>query len=518
MNPSTPLRAGTDRHGLCSIAGAFAFALLVLLPAVCLAEDLGARPPTPSRTLAEATITVSGSQWGVSTRYIGGTEGSARFDVGDLVDCGINTLRIYADMSRFEPVDDGGAYGSPTVAEIKADPNAIPWKRWDEVMGSPYSPFVKRTPEVTWRTVFADLNKASIRSVISLRNRDTHHDPEWMAAVPKSEADWNEWWEYVFAIGYWLNVRNDFRVDDYEVLNEPDNTPDQGWTGTREEYCEMIRRTKDALDYLYRTYLPGRTHHVHAPVGAGPGWVRGVLADAGDSFDSFNIHWYAWWDKGEFVREMHARLAESGHADYPIWLSEWGTYDVPYDEWYMPLALVENLIRFSQPGNNHVYGSHVFSFYDWVYEGKPGWGIVKGDGTRLATYYALRLANRALVGAKPTFEVRIEESSSRGGEESQKAQEPSLHAIATKNADGSLNLLVLNWSDTVTYHVRADLSGFARVAQASACHGALAKGTIRQFSAEVRDEVVGETAVEEGVSRFVVPPRSVVLVTYGAAV
>jgi hypothetical protein len=333
-----------------------------------------------------------------------------------------------------------------------------------------------------------------------------------MAAVPRTEQDWNEWWEYVFAIAYWLNVRNDYRVDDYEVLNEPDNAPQQGWLGTRQEYCEMVKRTKDALDYLYRTHLPGRSYHVHAPVTAGPEWVRGVLADAGGSFDSLNVHWYAWWDKGEFVRKMHALLAESGHPDYPIWFSEWGTYDVSYDEWYMGLAVVENLIRFSQPGDDHVYGSHLFSFYDWVYEGNAGWGIIKGDGTRHATYYALRLANRALSGAKPTFKAT--------------ADQGDLMAIATRDPDGKLNLLVLNWSENVTYNVRADLSGFARVAQAcpepveraSSCADLLRQGAIRQFNTQIRDEVVGQTVVEDGISRFAVPPQSVVLVTYGATI
>ena len=475
------------------------------------AEDAAQAPKPP--VTAEATIIVSPQQWGVSTRYIGGTEGSARFDIADLVDCGINTLRIYCDMSRFEPVDDDGAYGSPSIAEIKADPNIIPWQRWDEVMNSPYSPFVKRTPEVTWRTVFADLSKAGICTVISLRNRDTNLNPSWMAAVPKTEQDWNEWWEYVFAIAYWLNVRNDYRVDDYEVLNEPDNAPQQGWLGTRKEYCEMVKRTKDALDYLYRTYLPGRTYHVHAPVTAGPNWVRGVLDDAGGSFDSLNVHWYAWWDKGEFVRKMHALLAESGHPDYPIWLSEWGTYDVSYNEWYMGLAMVENLIRFSQPGDDHVYGSHLFSFYDWVYEGNAGWGIIKGDGTRHATYYALRLANRALNGAKPTFQATC-----RAGvpTPANSAEDGGLRAIATKNPDGKLNLLVLNWSENVTYNTRADLPEVCRAGVPTPAEKWA--GTIRQFNAQVRDEVVGQTAVEDGISRFAVPPQSVVLVTYGATI
>jgi len=370
------------------------------------------------------------------------------------------------------------------VAEIKADPDVIPWKRWDEVMGSLYSPHV---PKLTWREMFTALHEAKVNTVISLRNRDTHLGPEWIAAVPESETDWNEWWEYVFAMGYWLNVRNDFGVDEFEVLNEPDNAPQQGWLGTQEQYYEMVRRTKDALDHLYTTYLPGRTYHLHAPATSGPAWVPDTLAKAGDDFDSLNVHNYAWWDKGEAVRKLHGYLKESGHPDYPIWLSEWGTYDVSYDVQYMALALVENLIRFSQPGDDAVYGSHVFSFYDWVYEGNPGWGVITGDGTRHASYYALRLAIRALKDGKPTFEAVT--------------SAPDLYAIATRNPDKSVNLLVLNWSETVSYTIDADLSGLLASGEA----------TIREFSVQHRDDAVGEAPIADGLARFTAPAYSAVL-------
>lgn len=448
-------------------------------------------PQAPALATAEATITVKPQQWGVSTCYIGGTEGSDRFSIADIKDCGINTLRIYGDMSRFEPVDDDGVYGSPSIAEIRANPNVIPWKRWDEVMDSPYSPFVEATPPVTWRSVFADLKGAGVRTVISLRNRDAPKlEPKWSPAVPATEADWNEWWEYVFAMAYWLNVRNDYRVDDYEVLNEPDNSPEQGWLGTLAQYCDMVKKTKEALDYVYRTYLPGRSYHVHAPVTAAPHWVPGALADAGDDFDSLNVHNYAWWDKGEFVARMHKLLAESGHAGYPVWISEWGTYDTSYDVIWMGLAVVDVLIRYSQPGDSYVYGSHVFSFFDWRYDGRGSWGIIAGDGTRRRAYYALRLAIRALGGGKPTFQAI--------------ADQPDLLAIATKEAEGRINLLVLNWNEKVSYNVTADLSGLVREGT----------GAIREFSAEKRDEVVGSATVVKGVSRFTAPAWSAVVATY----
>ncbi|MFL5690232.1 MAG: hypothetical protein ACJ795_00345, partial [Ktedonobacteraceae bacterium] len=50
---------------------------------------------------ASSTITVSGAQWGVSTAYIGATEGNVRFDTADMTDLGINTYRVYGGMSRW---------------------------------------------------------------------------------------------------------------------------------------------------------------------------------------------------------------------------------------------------------------------------------------------------------------------------------------------------------------------------------------------------------------------------------
>src|SRR6266699_5179619 len=169
---------------------------------------------TPSQTLTMATspnmITVNGQQWGNSTCYIGATEGSSRFNIADLEDLGINTYHIYGGMSRWEAQDDSSVYGSPTIAQIKANPNAINWKQWDTVMtnptgGSDYS----WEPTPRWqgnaRTLFSELNAAHIRIVLTLRNRDDQHNPSWSPDTLRTTTDWTEWWEPVFATIYWLD-------------------------------------------------------------------------------------------------------------------------------------------------------------------------------------------------------------------------------------------------------------------------------------------------------------------------
>jgi hypothetical protein len=90
-----------------------------------------------ARAASRATITVSGTQWGVSTAYIGATEGNVRFNTADMTDLGINTYRIYGGMSRWEWQDPYSTYGTPAIAQIKADPTIINWTWWDNAMTTP---------------------------------------------------------------------------------------------------------------------------------------------------------------------------------------------------------------------------------------------------------------------------------------------------------------------------------------------------------------------------------------------
>src|ERR1044071_477179 len=120
--------------------------------------------PTTPVYAASATITVSGTPWGVSTCYIGATEGNVRFNIADLQDAGMNTYRIYGGMSRWEAQDDDGVFGSPSIAEIKANPNVINWTWWDNVMTTPPDNsdyWWSGTPGTTWqgnaRSIFQSL-------------------------------------------------------------------------------------------------------------------------------------------------------------------------------------------------------------------------------------------------------------------------------------------------------------------------------------------------------------------------
>ncbi len=452
---------------------------------------------------ATATLDVLGNQWGVSSCAIGATEGDTRFNVSDLQDLGINTFRIYGGMSRWEQTDDSSTYGTPTIAQIQANPNVINWGAWDTAMTSPpsNSDYAWSASSGIWqgnaRTIFAGLKSAGIQPVVTLRDVDNFGNPAWQSGhnPPTTTNDWNEWWEHVFATGYWLNVRNNYHVDDYEIHNEPD-FGGQGWGGTEAQYWTFAQYTHDAIDYLYKTYLPGRTYHLYGPVStSGYNWVNDGLTSHANTFDSIDYHNYNTGSSFTAMNEaVHGYQASTGHTNYPIWLSEWGGYNGNvYSSPTNSVAFVNNLISASSPGNDYVYGLHLFSMYDWV-GSQPFQGLVDGSGNRTSGYYAMRLAIRALQGCKPTYHT----ITSTGD----------LNAITTQDSSGNLYLLVTNSNANNTYTVTANLSGVLTNAGSS---------TLYQYDSAHNDTSTSGPAVSNGITTLTVPATGVVLLKVAGA-
>ncbi|MFM9266674.1 hypothetical protein [Tychonema sp. BBK16] len=442
------------------------------------------------------TIKISGTPAGISTRYIGAVEGSINFDIKDLQDLGVNTYRIYGGMSRWEPEDDDAKYGWPSIEQIKTNPQIINWEHWDKMMtdppnGSDY--WWSGEPGKVWkgnaRTIFNSLKQAKIRPVVSIRNVDNSWSPSWALQLnpPRNQEDWNEWWEHVFATVYWLNVRNDYGVDDWEIHNEPDNR-DQGWGGTRADYFELVKVAKDAIDFVYKTYLPSRTYHIHGPktIG-GSNWPAFALQEIPNYFDTVNVHNYD-ADISNYTRKVHGWMNGTVRADSPLWLGEWGSYEISYSDLSLALSLIKNLIRGSQPGDNYIYGSHIFCLYDW---GKPELteGLLGSGGKRRAGYYALRMGIRALQGGKSTF-FPI-------------ANSANLITVATKDASNHVYLLAVN-DQPKSYTVNSDISALLKVG----------KGTVREFSSRAMDEVVGNLTLKDGNATFSMAGNSAVLIKF----
>lgn len=465
--------------------------ILPFLAAVGLVLGSASQGQTTSPNAPISEVKIYSSVIGTSTRYIGACEGNVDFNGADLTDLGLNTYRIYGGMSRWEPEDDDGIYGLPTIAQIKANPNVIPWQSWDQAMTSPPQGsdyHFSGVPEDLWqgnaRSMFEALKQSHIRPVITIRNTDPGWSPDWALQLnpPRTEADWNEWWEHVFATVYWLNVRNDYQVDDFEIHNEPDNRQ-QGWGGNQDDYFELVRVGADAIAYVYHTYLPDRQFHIHAPkTTGGSSWPAATLEAVPGYFDSVNVHNYD-LDISDYVRQVRTWMEDTDYGRSPLWLGEWGTYTSGYNDLDFSLNLVKNLIRMSRPGDTYVYGSHLFSLYDWGQSGGFE-GLVSAEGDRRLSYYALRLGIRALQGGRP---VLLSSSS-----------DPDVMAIATQDNQQQVYILLVN-NTSEDQVIKADVTSLLQQGDV----------TLWEFSAQIHDQTVGQESIDNGNIVLQVPADSI---------
>ncbi len=445
---------------------------------------------------SNATIAVSGTPLGVSTHYIGANAGPG-YDYAKFNDIGFNSMRIWDDITEFEPADDSSTYGSPAIAQIKGDKNIgsdnlIPWSTWD----SNFS---------TYRSFFDQIKKDNVRLMVSLRSTGNNHGQAWLKnQPPKTTADWNEWWEHVFAEIYWLNVRNNYHVDDWEIFNEPDNGG-QGWNGDTLQYETFVQYTSDAIKYVYHTFLPGRTPNIYASALSYPqvggvnvpnGWQDDVLHWTGSDFNAASYHYYH--SGSEFLNGAsiaHTQLNNATRSNYPVWLTEWGSYDEtsqqqginPNCDSNEPCAvrMIDDLILGSQPGDHYLYGSEYYVFG----QGDYGDSILDGKGNPRTVYYALRLGTRALQGGKTTFKSTPSSSD--------------LDAITTQDTAGNLYLLTVNTSGT-NYTVNEDVSAlYSQPAGGS---------TIYRYDANNNDTSAAGPAVTNGHVTFSIPANGAALI------
>lgn len=363
--------------------------------------------PTPTNTPSgpAPNVTIPNTIIGQSPTSIGAVEACTRFNIADLLDWGAKNYRIYADMARFEPVDDDGVYGSPTIAQVKANPNIIPFAAWDAQFDRTDAYFFEPgcSPLGTSsRTILNTLQANGIRPILGLRVVDNKGTPLWAAPLnpPDTVADQNEWWEHVFAMVYTINVRYNLDVHDWEVHNQPDNFQ-QGWGGTQQDYIAFTQLTHDAIQYVYDTYLPGESFRLHAPVSThADDWVTQTLIQNDAIVEVIDWHRYGPpADQAMIVHDM-INTNNSDGVHEQLHISEWGNlmnYNGAgrgYAEWMMD---------FSRPASKVDFSS-IFSMYDWGAT-TCCLGIVRADGTKTPTFYALRMVIRATQSAKNVYQI-----------------------------------------------------------------------------------------------------------------
>jgi|GEM_PF-1605698 len=418
----------------------------------------------------------------LSMKYIGSIEAATRFNTADMLDLGINSLKLYMGMPRVEMTDDDGVYGSPSIAQIKANPNIIPWAFWDNAFQClcAYTDPDWGTAEphalISIETVIAELRVAGIEPTIQLRIRGPADQPQWIPKVPLTQADYNEFWEYAFAVMYWLNVRHNYQITKIEAMGEPDGgTYSGGPDNLALIYDNLYDAAHAVNDPLGLPVILGapinQSQHIE--------YIDYMLQRRDAKIDSVN------YDDHSATQDAYARgywsRVMNNNSDgilEPLVGTEWGPSLTGYSTVPKALPLIQSLIDQSQ---SDMLGSNLFS----MYEGS-GWpGLVKADGTRVEGYYAMRLGIRALQDAKTLYNVTTTDTG---------------RSYAASKDTNNLYLLVLNLSNqdqTISANVSAHISS--------------GTATIYEYSAAHKDTVVGTPALNAGAFSFAAPKNSAAL-------
>jgi hypothetical protein len=327
-----------------------------------------------------------------------------------------------------------------------------------------------------------------------MRHVNPSHLPEWADTnlnPPDSTDDWNEWWEHVFATVYWINVRNDLGVHDWQVHNEP-NRSGQGWNGTLADYVTFTQYTADAIQYVYDTYLPGEEFKLYAPVAAacnddGSTWMQTTMANNDDIVDVLDSHWYE--DPAPCAQTMQDIITnyDTDGIHEETFLTEWGTYRQDYERFSDAMFYGRQLMSHSF-SDSPIDGSNVFVTWDW---GSAG-GILDAPGVPTPTYYAFRLLIRGLQGGKQRYVIAESPPSSKIDWVAAVDQPTNTMYVTFRNYGGGAK------DETITLDVSA--------------HVTSGTATYYKFADGVNDEVVGTDSLNNGVVTFTLPKSSFFLV------
>ncbi|MDD2889905.1 MAG: T9SS type A sorting domain-containing protein [bacterium] len=432
--------------------------------------------------LQGASFTITDSVIAHTQDYIGTVEGG-HFNINDLLDCGINSLRLYGDMSRLEPEDDDKIYGIPCVDSIKADSfssfsSLIPWAVWDSIL----------TDSIYWGTgisfdkILKECSMNTIELVLGLRPIDIFGKPDWAPRFPYDQSDWNEWWEYCFAVTYWCNVQHDYKISHFQIHNEPD-VLSQGWDGTFEEYVNLVKYGADAIRFASR--FSETKPYIHSPVVAQEGsqYMSYTLQYADSFVDIVDYHNYSnnQTNAAKTVNSMVFNYNNDGIVE-PIWNSEWGTYSESYNSLSMALTTANNLFDFSLLDTSigtHCTGTNQFLMWDW---GELD-GLVNTDGSKNETYYAFRLCCRGMQGKK---EILRNDYNSNG------------RVMVTRDSS-AVYIIALEIKDTL----------FVNAAQIGIGSGT---GEYYVYDKAYKDSLVNSIVINNGIFKFFCPDSALVCV------
>lgn len=447
---------------------------------------------------ATVSLTFTNTQSGYQTiPYPGVCNGIGRWNTNDIKDLGMNTIRWWTGFYNFAPVDPDGVYGKNTPAQIKANPNLINWSAYATQFNrtDPYfydTGYTNAMTGVSMAQMIQDCKNNGLEVMLGLETHMSTGEPAWLTKIPvRDTASRNEVWEFAFAMVYYTNVLNDWRVDHWGVENEPDATT-EAWRslgGTMAEYYQYLSICRDAIDYVYNTYLGGRTHYVHGPVSSDYVYCEPALQQADADFNVVDYHRY--YDMLQLA-DVWGWIQQNNSDGFlePIWLSEWGLL---YDQYDFTNSMMEigYFYEMETVTRGHVLGSHLYSLSPWIYPGP--WTspyLIADNGSKTEMYHAVKTFLTAAGRGRDVYNVT--------GSAPANSQ-----ILATKDAN-NIYFLVINQSgttNTINLNVSAHVSsGTASVMEWSSSY----KATVSQTPA-VNSGTVSITSRGQSVIAVTIP-------------
>jgi chitodextrinase len=447
-----------------------------------------------------ATVAVSSTQAGISTKVMG-MQGNGPETFPSIDDLGVNSWRYYLGMDNFEPVDDKDPEGFPTTSQLKAagvdeilnTTNLINWPAYEAILTKSLG------DNQTHGLRFQTFRNKGVRVFVNVRPQ-RRGDPAWapdFAPPAVSQADRDEWWQYVYTMVLLFNKKHDYRIDDWELGNEPD-LPEEGFKGNQDTYYVLVSVAADAIREAYSRHLGNRAHRIYGPATASDnqGWITGTIANVGSDFDHVSYHKY---DVYRSLVQSTKNVNGWAGPGREVWLTEWGSFEgglARNGELPINIQWIKFIMNMSTPGDTYVDGWHYYQLHHTGYRG--GDGLIDKrttPGTKEKMYFGLRQAVRALNGGKPVF--------------ASQASTGDLSAITARNASGTYNTLITNTSSSTAYRVEINLSALAANVSQTTLYRFDATNNDRRF----RGPVLGST----GRATVTVPPNGAVAYVTGSS-
>lgn len=233
--------------------------------------------------------------------------------------------------------------------------------------------------------------------------------PGWFVLNTKPPASWTNWTNAITAITQ--RIVNNYGIDNayFEIWNEPDLG---SWTGTKEAYFELYRRTYDAIKIVDAQLPVGgpATNFWGNNIGFEPpfGYIPNQVADAsliGELIDS-TVNWnrpmdFISWHNFNLTYQNHSNAIEYLTQKYAslsmslpeLMISEWNTPSVVRDTPLQKAYFVKNQLELS---TTIVANTMVAAWQDFsqsVNEFHNDYGLLSYGSIHKPAYNALLLSN-----------------------------------------------------------------------------------------------------------------------------